>query len=163
MCLLNPLRAGVAVIFKNTFVVKELFLTPPSTTFEHIMLRLRTHAIPNERMTIGLCYRSGSSVATDPFFDEFESMLIALNRHRILPIIIGDLNIWVNDPTFPPTVKFNKLMTDYILFQSVSQPTHNDGAGNTLDLIKSRNLVRPFNVEVFPTGGWSDHCYSKLL
>ena len=78
-------------------------------------------------------YSTAHCVTVATFLDEFANYLEPIILSPEPLVIIGDMNIHVDDPSVPDAIKFLDLLDTYDLTQHVNTPTHH--LGHTLDLI----------------------------
>ena len=65
-------------------------------------------------------------------------------------VVTGDLNIRTDRPEHPYTIKFNKLLNDFGLYQHITSPTHDDGG--ILDVNITRIDERVHDIMVADVG-----------
>ena len=127
---------GIGVLFKKSL---NLLPTPPSSStyvnFEHCIVTMRNcfQFIPiyrTPRSKVNGLTMSGFLEEIELFLDE-----ICVTPHKLL--LVGDFNIHMDIPTDSDTKKFNEILANTGLCQSVVGPTHK--AGHTLDLLISRD------------------------
>eukprot|EP00795_Rhopilema_esculentum_P012582 gene12582-3282_t len=108
-----------------------------------------------------LPYSAHHPVTARTFIDEFSSYLesIIITPNKLL--IGGDFNIHVNDESDVTAKAFLDLLQNYDLINHVWQPTH--VAGNTLDLIITRNNNEISLDSPFMGSFISDHCFVKVV
>ena len=86
-------------------------------------------------------YRPG--YLTDAFFSEFDEFVGSIFLKFTKIAICGDLNIHLDNPQHPNSIKFLELLSSYGLTQHVTQPTHVHG--HILDVVISSNKVTESN------------------
>ena len=89
---------------------------------------------------ISIMYRSGTATSmssnTELFLEEFEDYLNTFIEKPGKPIIMGDFNIHVEDPTCSFATRFCNLLEKLDWIQHINVPTH--VKGGTLDLVISK-------------------------
>ena len=88
------------------------------------------------KLIIVIIYRPGSVPAGVPFLDEFADILERTSEYAAPLVIVGDVNIHLDEVTMSITEQFHNMLTDCDLVQHVVGPTHT--AGHTLDVFISR-------------------------
>ena len=145
-CFLNAPRidrtgGGVGCLYKSSLTVTKIE-TPPSKTFEHLAVMIRTKGKHFKVITI---YRpepsSKNRYTMSEFFDEFSALIAQHQNSKSELVITGDFNIHMNKPTNPNTIKLLTVLETFNMTQHVTKSTHKDG--NILDLIITR---KPFPV-----------------
>ena len=118
----------------------------------------------NEVVRIISIYRPPQSTVNRMTWQGFLEELSDLLSHHTTSsgrlIIMGDMNIHVNNKEDSKTKQLGDLLASYNLTQLITQPTHI--YGNTLDIICVRDeedVIRPESVEIFPPGVLSDHAW----
>ena len=128
---------GVGIVFKHSLKVKKLKTKPSFKSFELMQLLLHNNSVTTR---IVIIYRplpsSANGFTVDLFLDEFATLLELLASSSGKLLIMGDLNIHVNDATDTTALKFLDLLDLFNLMQHISMPTHKNS--NTLDLIITR-------------------------
>jgi len=81
-------------------------------------------------------YRPGSVPASDTFFNDFADILKRVATYANL-LIVGDVNIHLDDATDDHTAKFCRLLVVDNLQQHVTVPTHY--RSHTLDIFVTRS------------------------
>src|SRR6218665_510698 len=82
-------------------------------------------------------YRPGSESINLDFFTEFANLLAAISKFSCHIIILGDLNIHLDEINDCNTKRINKLIATHELIQHVTVPTQIQG--HTLDFIITRD------------------------
>ena len=136
-------HGGVALFYRCDLHVREVML-PEYKTFEHVSAFLRCPAFSTLTVVI---YRPGSVHASDSFFDDLSDMLEHTSTYANL-LIIGDINLHLDNTTDALTCKFRHLLAVHSLTQHVSVPTHN--LGHTLDVVITRDEQTLESVTVDP-------------
>src|SRR6218665_802610 len=90
----------------------------------------------------------GSSRPTPAYFNELATMLEQFVLYNTQVVLIGDLNLHLEDPSLLETSEFETILRQFGLAQHVAEPTHR--AGGWLDVIVTRDDTSPVDLEVFP-------------
>jgi hypothetical protein len=99
-------------------------------------------------------YRPGSKSPTVEFIDEITDVLDRSSSYSKC-IMVGDVNIHLDDPEAPQSTSFRKMLDDFGLSEWVKQPTHSQG--HQLDVFITR-VSQPISVvQVDPPLLISDH------
>ena len=143
---------GLAIFHRQ-----ELELTPipvaAQSSFECLAVKFKLPAL-----TVLLVYRPSNNKANATFFSEFEDLLTSLCSNTDNVLVLGDLNIHVDNPSDPSAIELFKVLDYFHLTQHVIGPTHNKG--HTLDLVISNtNPIHSLNVQNI---GVSDHSMISL-
>ena len=101
-------------------------------------------------------YRPGSQVITQSFFDDFNNLLESISTFSTSLIILGDLNVHVDDPSNVHGRKLLNVLSSYNFTQHVNVPTHL--LGHTLDLVMTRTNLSVTLLPVDPPS-LSDHAF----
>ena len=125
--------------------VKTIDLHFAATTFEYVCMSITT---PNVPVTIVVVYRPGSSAPDASFFGEFTTILESLATFNSQLVILGDLNVHLEDPGDGACVTLNGILDSFSLVQQVNSPTHS--AGGLLDVIIKRSDCTISNLRVDP-------------
>ena len=140
-------RGGGLLIIHRT----ELELSPLPLSDFTSMECLAFKCKPPHSMTVLLIYRPPKP--NPSFLPEIHDLLTSLCTMSNNIVIIGDINIHVDNPSCPLAAEFLSLLDCLGLQQHVKAPTHNKG--HTLDLAIT-NSASIKNLEVFDLGV-SDH------
>src|SRR6218665_1786038 len=100
-------------------------------------------------------YRPGSESIHLDFFTEFAILLAAISKFSCHIIILGDLNIHLDEINNCNTKRFNKLIATHELIQHVTVPTQIQG--HTLDVIITRDDKLVVNTIDVALPSVSDH------
>ena len=82
-------------------------------------------------------YRPGSENITNTFFDDFADLLERVAAYASPLLIVGDVNVHLDDETDSSTIKFQHLLAAHGLVQRVQTATHS--GGHTLDVVITRD------------------------
>ena len=88
------------------------------------------------------------------FFDEFTDFIERVAAFAAPIIIVGDINLQLDDPSASTTASFNDILGDADLTQHVTGATHR--AGHTLDVLITQSDAI-MSVTVDQSGAISDH------
>ena len=128
------------------FVVRES-LHPLTTTttvfpFDHPSFEILklTVNLPQQCLQLVVLYRrppkKANNLTDSQFYRELPLLLQYCNTMGGSPLIVGDFNVHVDNPSDYRTALLSSLFEDFGLVQSVTFPTHQKG--HTLDLVLSR-------------------------
>ena len=84
-----------------------------------------------------IIYRPGSRPADSTFFDEFAAVIERVAALLASVVIVGDVNIHLDDPSLPTSINFNIIISWCDLKQHVTGLTHE--AGHTFDVVVTNN------------------------
>ena len=133
---------GLALVFKDIFKVK-LNKVKSYTTFEYQLVSV---SFGHVNLKVALFYKP-SGVFDDLFQAQFNDCLgHLLSLGSSSPLLLGDFNFHVDDPTDVHANKFLNTISMFDLSQHIKVPTHQ--AGHTLDLIITREDVEIDHVTV---------------
>ena len=127
---LDKQGGGVAVVHRDTIQVRKhppLPTTPQSFEALECSIKMSSHPIH------AIClYRPPSSpIAT--FMDEFDNLLFERFLHSSTLMVVGDVNIWMEDIANSATTKLCDILSSFELQQLVTSSTHKKG--HTLDIV----------------------------
>lgn len=144
-------HGGIAVFFSSSFKCKQL--DPLDMyTMELLMIRL-CHS--GHSLVLAVIYRPGSSTLTDQFFEELELVVDSVLATNCRFVIMGDLNLHVDDASDRHAVRLDDILTTYGLTQHVSGSTHQHG--HTLDLVITADDLSIESLQLHDTLSLSDH------
>ena len=109
---------------------RESYLTAASS------IDRSTSCLHSERgvnLIVVVIYRPGLRPADSAFFREFAAIVERVVSMSAPVVIVGNVNIHLDDPTSPSTNNFNDIIFGCDLRQLVTGPTHE--AGHTLDVV----------------------------
>ena len=143
-------HGGVCLFYKECYAVRTSKL-PMCKTME--VLGVHVHSAATNLLII-MVYRSGSVAVNTLFFDEFTDLIERVAAFAAPIVIVGDINLHLDDPSASKTASFNDILRDADLTQHVIGATHR--AGYTLDVLitQSDAIV---SVTVDQSGAISDH------
>ena len=132
---------GIAVVYKTSLNIQLLTSTKDKvfTTFEHMEC---TVSIKNYSMRLAVVYRPPptckNGLKTSTFLEsEWPSFLAKLVTSESNIIVVGDLNIHLDNLLNLDTVKFTSILESCGMRQHVTGATH--VAGHTLDVVITRD------------------------
>lgn len=138
---------GVAVLYKQNIHIK-LTKCATYTTFECLSCLLTIH---NTTTLIHVIYRpppsKSNGLTTNSFLTEWAEFLSQATVAPSDMLIIGDLNIHLDNKTHPHTIEMNHVFDTNGLIQHIDKPTHYKN--HILDVLISRvdsTLVKSFDV-----------------
>ena len=76
---------------------------------------------------IVVVYRPGSKAITQSFFDDMNELLVRTSSYSTPIVIVGDLNVHVDDATDASSTKLADVLAAHSLVQHVDVPTHSLG------------------------------------
>lgn len=98
------------------FAKKESKLKP--RTFEHLCCRVSGHHTP---LIIAAVYQPGSQCISDQFFMELSSLLESLATFNSAILVVGDLNIHLEQPMDADNQKFENIIEAFKLRQLMTE------------------------------------------
>ena len=147
---------GLALVTKNKYEVKTVD-KGENLSFQYALWRIAIHKI--ELLVIAVYrppYSAVNQTTLNTFLDEFPDWLSTKITEDNNIVIVGDLNVHVNDGCDIDANIFNDMMIAMGLKQWVTFPTHCNG--NTLDLVMTE-LGSKLTVNKCEEGPFlSDHC-----
>lgn len=147
----DPCHGGLIIFFRDNYKFEKINL-PVFVTFEALCVAL---TINRMKIIFLAVYRPGSDMVSSLFFEELSSMLefITTLCHNV--ILLGDLNIHVERINSNHAIYLNDIFDLFHMRNVVNQSTHD--LGGILDLIVSGYEMSITDVEVYPSGVYSDH------
>ena len=100
-------------------------------------------------------YRPGSCRPDEQFFAELENVVVSVLALNCRFVIMGNLNVHVDDSADRFTMWLNDIMSTYVLRQQVSGSTHR--VGHTPDLVINAEDIAVQPVRLHDVGSLSDH------
>ena len=151
---------GVALIYKNSLKIKTKEVVK-YVQFEYLICNL---VIDNSSVSLAVVYRPPPSqenlLNTNTFLVEWAEFLSNFTTTTSEVVIVGDLNIHLDNTTHHHTIAMERTVESFDLQQHVHQPTHY--CGHTLDVLMSRdNSTIVSNSEVKDIGLCDDN--GKLI
>ena len=151
----NQRGAGVALIFKEHLHLK-LFET---ITFKQFEFMKCTMTLANKNIDILVFYRPPASISnqlsTTAFIDEWSDFIAQHSISKSELIIIGDVNLHLDDAKNHKTLRFLQTLESHSLLQHIHVPTHYQG--HTLDTLITRDdSTLLFEIEVVDIGLCND-------
>ena len=136
---------GVVIYFRDFFIAKPLDINFKARTFEYVCVSITTPCGP---VTVVAIYRPGSSVPDAAFFSEFTTILETLATFNSQLVILGDLNVHLEDLEGGDCITLNGILESFALVQHVDSPTHS--TGGLLDVVLRRSDCNIGNLCVDP-------------
>ena len=99
-------------------------------------------------------YRPGLTSLTTAFYDELLIFLDQFALYNTQLVLVGDLNLPLEDSSLPETVEFVAVLKQFGLKQHVTKSTH--VSGGWLDVVVTRDHCQVSDVVVSPPT-FSDH------
>ena len=115
----NPTSVSLHVNHGGVALHLRQVALPDYTSFEHVRASLQCSRFSSLVIVI---YRPGSIPASDAFFTDFADLLERVATYVNL-LIVGDVNIHLDDATDARTIKFCRLRAVHNLKQHVNVPT----------------------------------------
>ncbi|PGH39091.1 MAG: hypothetical protein CRN43_11265, partial [Candidatus Nephrothrix sp. EaCA] len=141
----------IIVYHRDHLKAKKIELVRVPTTFEALAVSLASDRGPTTLLAL---YRPGSSRPTTVFYDEFIDLLDQFALYNTQLVLVGDLNLHLEDSSLPETVEFVAVLGQFGLKQHVTESTH--VSGGWLDVVVTRDDCRVSDVIVSPPT-FSDH------
>ena len=116
-------HSGVYIFFRSRFTVHRISL-PHHQLAEVLAVYVQGGGV---NLIVIVIYRPGSRPVDSAFFREFATIVEWVAS---MVVVVGDVNIHLDDPTSPSTNNFNDIILGCDLRQLVTRPTHE--AGHTL-------------------------------
>ena len=108
----------------------------------------------NVDLLVIVVYRPSSENVANLFFDDFADLLERVAAYASPLLIVGDLNVHLDDEANSSTIKFQHLLAAHGLVQHVQSATH--VGGHTLDVVITRGET-PVNLMQVDPPTLSDH------
>ena len=149
---LLPNHGGICLFALSTISIREVPLQS-YTSCEVLAIYMSGAQRHSIVVTI---YRPGTVTVTNAFIVDMADILERLSTFTCPIVIVGDINIHLDDEASLHTVGFMSLLEQHGLVQHVTSPTHRDG--HVLDVIIT-SVDRRCSVNVEPAGLMSDHSF----
>ena len=151
---------GVALIYKNSLKIKTKEVVK-YVQFEYLICNI---VIDNSSVSLAVVYRPPPSqenlLNTNTFLVEWAEFLSNFTTTTSEIVIVGDLNIHLDNTTHHHTIAMERTVESFDLQQHVHEPTHY--CGHTLDVLMSQdNSTIVSNSEVKDIGLCDDN--GKLI
>jgi hypothetical protein len=149
---------GVALLFSPALRARNLTdINVTFKSFEILFTELAsaTSTAKSCKLRIAIIYRPPCS-KTSIFLSEFETLLSNLNDFDDT-VIVGDLNIHVDDTSNPVACSFKNIYEQYSWSQVIQEPTHDSGHTLDLMLIKMYGNAQVISDTIKTVAGVSDH------
>ena len=144
-------HGGLAVVARSGLNLSRVSLPYAPTTFECDCVRLSSSG---SSCLLLVLYRPGSDHVTSQFFDDLARILEFLASQSSPLVLTGDVNVRLDRPTDPASVRFNDLLESFALTQHVTVSTHR--LGGILDVVVTKADDTPSSLQVDDIG-LSDH------
>jgi hypothetical protein len=141
---------GICVFFRRNLKVR-LVDFPLYKSFELLPLFIFNPPITTLLLVV---YRPGSKPPTVDFIEEFGDLLERTSSYNQC-IIVGDVNLHLDDPKAPQVGSFLLLLDNFDLTERVREPTHK--LGHQLDVFITRSNQPVSAMTVYPPLLLSDH------
>ena len=142
---------GIIIYHRDRLRTKKISLRDKPVTFEVLAVSVTSSRGP---ATVLAIYRPGSTPPTPAFFSELSSLLEQFALHNTQLVVVGDLNLHLEEPALTETIEFNSIAEQFGLKQHVAEPTHR--LGGWLDVILTRDDSALTNLTIHPPS-LSDH------
>jgi len=116
---------GGICIFVRSHLKTKLLDFPLYRSFELLPLYILNPAIKSLFLIV---YRPGSKLPTTEFVEEFSDVLVHISSYAQC-IVVGGVNVHLDDPIAPQVGPFLDLLSNFGLSEWVRQPTHSLGHG----------------------------------
>ncbi len=147
----NCNHGGLCLFYASFLSAREVQLPTYTSGIEVLAVYLRG---AGRNMLAIVLYRPGSAATTNAFFDDFADVLERASSFACPFVLLGDVNIHLDVPTHPDTIKWQSILDSHDLVQHVTSATH--CAGHTLDVVVTLSDCPVHNVCVQPPS-LSDH------
>ena len=131
----NTVCEGVCLFYRSSFTVRQLQL-PHYRSSEIMAVSIHESGI---NLVIVVIYRPGSQQADTTFFEDFSDLGERVAAMSAPVIMLGDINIHIDDASLSSTSNFMDIVTSCGMQQLVTGPTHR--AGHTLDVVIVHNTT----------------------
>ena len=161
MCNRASRGGGIMAIFKENINIKQISNTKYFFKSFEMLRTTITFPVENKTYQLFCIYRPPASqknkIKKTDFLPEFESFLQDIYTKTENCIILGDLNVHVDDTSDSEAKAFLETLKALNLTQHVTEPTHI--GGHTLDLVISKENDR--NISCVSVGDcpFGDHSY----
>ena len=130
-------HGGVYLFYKSCYAIRRIQL--PYRSME--VMAVYVHGVSVKLLFVVL-YRPGSTTVCSPFFDDFADVVEHIVVYAGPTIIVGDVNIHLDDVSKSHTLQFNDILDGVDLVQHVAGPTH--CTGHTLDVVIIQTATEEF-------------------
>ena len=125
-------HGGVCMLYDHSLQARRLQL-PNFSSFEVIAAYLHRSGF---NAVVVVIYRPGSQVITQSFFKDFGNLLEHTATFSAQTMIVGDLNVHVDDVSDANARRLSDMLDSHNLVQHIEKPTQK--RGHTLDLVITR-------------------------
>ena len=145
-------HGGICLFTLLSISVREVLL-PVYSSCE--VLAVNIHSAQRHSLVV-IIYRPGNKTVTNAFLADMEDILERVSTFTCPIMILGDVNIHLDDASSLYTTSFLSLLEQHCLVQHVTSPTHRDG--HILDVVITSSAQRCL-VNVEPPNVMSDHSF----
>lgn len=142
---------GIAAVAVSGVRLTRLDLGVKPGTFEFLCVRVVSGS---SSCVAAIIYRPGSENVTSEFFDDLSDVLDRVATFVDPVFVVGDVNVRLDRPTDPDTIRFVEVLAAHGLVSCVSAATHD--RGGTLDVVAVHGDRPQPHVDVLDIG-LSDH------
>ena len=128
-------HGGVCLFYRSCYSTR-LIDWPYYNSVEVMAVNVRGAGIT---LVVVVVYRPGSKPADSAFFKDFADIIERVAVRSTPVVVVGDLNIHLDDTLLPSSVKFNDIIAGCDMQQHVSSPTHT--TGHTLDVVITQSTT----------------------
>ena len=121
---------GVGMFISKMFSHVRMKKSTQYMTFEHMEISLKCNGIP---LLFLIIYRTPPRRNVPNFLEEFELLMEQIDRISQTVYIVGDFNLWMDDPSDREANLFKELLQNHQLVNNVWPITST--TGHTLDLV----------------------------
>ena len=121
-------HGGICLFYKSCYAAREIVL-PVYSTAEVLVVYIQGCGV---NLVFVVIYRPGSKTVTLPFVREFADIIERTAAYAAPLVVLGDINVHLDDISSTYTQAVNDVLADFNLVQHVVGPTHRDG--HTLDV-----------------------------
>ena len=121
-------HGGICLFKKSCYATREIVL-PVYSTAEVLVVYIQGCGV---NLVFVVIYRPGSKTVTLPFVREFADIIERTAAYAAPLVVLGDINVHLDDISSTYTQAVNDVLADFNLVQHVVGPTHRDG--HTLDV-----------------------------
>jgi hypothetical protein len=141
---LSSNHGGVCLFHHRSVHMRSVQL-PSYDCFEYIGMYAQCHG---SNLLVIVVYRPASENITNSFFDDFADLLERVAAYASPLLIVGDLNVHLDEETDSSTITFQHLLSAHDLVQHVQSATH--VGGHTLDVVITRGETPVNLIQVDP-------------
>ena len=108
------------LFYESCYAIRRIQL--PSYRSMDVMA-VYVHGVSAKLLFVVIC-RPGSTAVCSPFFDDFADVVERIAVYAAPTVIVGDVNIHLDDVSAAHTVPFNDILDGADLIQHVAGATH---------------------------------------